>query len=98
MSYYPTSEAGSKWPTGVGLLVLVVATYFDWNWVWGVLYFYWGALSLRTGEAFLVQTVWREDNPGLFWSVSAMWVILAVLVVMIDLFPGVAAWMEGANG
>ena len=98
MSYSPNAEARSKWPTWVVLAVLLVATYFDWYWVWGVLYLYWGVAPLSTGEVFLVQTVRREENPGLFWSVSVMWVVLAVLVIMIDLFPGVSTWMEGGGG
>ncbi|MDE0132155.1 MAG: hypothetical protein OXQ32_07845 [bacterium] len=88
----------TKLPTAVSLVVLVVATWFEWYWVWGVLYLYWGVQSLGAGEAFLVQTVRRDGNPVLFWSVSAMWLILAVLVIVTDLFPGVDAWLGGTGG
>ena len=88
----------SKLPTVVSLVVLVTATYFDWYWVWGLLYLYWAVQSVGVGEAFLVQTVRRDGNPVLFWSVSVMWFILAVLVVVTDLFPGVNEWLEGAGG
>ena len=88
----------TKSPTVVSLVVLVVATYFDWYWVWGLLYLYWAVQSVGVGEAFLVQTVRRDGNPVLFWSVSAMWFILAVLVIVTDLFPGVDAWLGGGGG
>ena len=87
-----------KWPTVVSLVVLVVATFFDWYWVWGLLYLYWAVQSVGVGEAFLVQTVRRDRNPVLFWSVSAMWLILAVVVIATDLFPGVDAWLGGSGG
>lgn len=88
----------TKWPTVVSLVVLVTATWFEWYWVWGLLYLYWAVQSVGVGEAFLVQTVRRDGNPVLFWSVSAMWFILAVLVIVTDLFPGVDAWLGGAGG
>lgn len=87
----------SKLPTVVSLVILVVATCFEWYWVWGVLYLFWAVQSMGAGEAFLVQTVRRDGNPVMFWSVSAMWFILAVLVIVTDLFSGVDAWL-GAGG
>lgn len=82
----------------VSLIVLVTATVLDWYWVWGLMFLYWAILSLVVGEVFLVQAVRRGENPYLFWSVSAMWLILAVLVIVTDLFPGVAAWLGDAGG
>ncbi len=91
-------SAETKFPTVVVLLVLLAATYFDWYWVWGMLYLYWGVMSLVDGQVYLVQTVRREENPYLFWSVTAMWLILAVVVIVIDLFPGTSVWLGYAGG
>ena len=82
----------------VSLIVVVTATVLDWYWVWGVMFLYWAILSLVVGEVFLVQTVRRGENPYLFWSVSAMWLILAILVIVTELFPGTAAWLGDAGG
>lgn len=91
-------SAETKFPTVVVLVVLLAATYFDWYWVWGMLYLYWGVMSLVDGQVYLVQTVRREENPYLFWSVTAMWLILAIVVIVIDLFPGTSVWLGYASG
>lgn len=88
----------TKFPTVVVLVVLLAATYFDWYWAWGMLYLYWGVMSLVDGQVYLVQTVRREENPYLFWSVTAMWLILAIVVIVIDLFPGTSVWLGYASG
>ena len=82
----------------VVLVVLLAATYFDWYWVWGMLYLYWGVMSPVDGQVYLVQTVRREENPYLFWSFTAMWLILAIVVIVIDLFPGASVWLGYASG
>lgn len=98
MRHLQTGSARSKWPTVVVLIVLVAATLFDWYWVWGVMFLYWAVLSVAVGQVFLVQTVRRDESAVLFWSVSGMWVILAVAVIVTDLFPGVATWLEATDG
>ena len=60
--------------TIAAICVLAVATALDWYWVWGLLFIYWGALSVLSGSAFLIETIERENSPVLFWIIVAMWI------------------------
>ena len=77
----------TKWPTVVALAVLLAATAVDWTWVWGVFFLYWSVNGIATGQAFVVQMVRRDENPGLFWFISISWVVLAALMIFYDFFP-----------
>ena len=74
-----------KWPTVVAIAVLMAATYFSWYWVWGVLFVYWAIVGLRTGDAFVVEPISRDENPVLFWLIVVMWAGLGVWSVVWDL-------------
>ncbi len=74
-----------KWLTVIAIVVLTVATIMSWYWVWGLLFIYWAVGSIRIGEAFVVETVHREDNPVLFWIISAMWAGFGLWYVITDL-------------
>ena len=55
--------------------------------------------GIVTGEAFVVQTVYRHEHPILFWIIGITWLALAGLTIIYDLFPGVAdRWLGGING
>ena len=75
----------TKIPTVVALAVLLVATWFGWYWVWGVFFLYWAVAAVVMGQAFVVQTVRRDENPALFWVICATWLALAVLTILYDL-------------
>ena len=74
-----------KWPTLAALPILAFATYFEWYWVWGLLFIYWGISSTLAGEAFVVEPLYRGRNPVLFWLVSVVWVIFGLWYVVSDL-------------
>ena len=66
-------------------VALLIATYYDWYWPWGLLFMYWAVPSLMTGEAFLIERVTRAQNPILFWLITGMWVGFGVWTVYEDL-------------
>ncbi|MDA4847981.1 hypothetical protein [Hoeflea poritis] len=59
--------------TVLAIIVLAVATAMGWIWMWGLLYMYWAVMGPLTGSAFVVESVDRDDNPVLFWIISAAW-------------------------
>ena len=44
---FPSGVARAKWPTKVALVVLLAATVFDRYWVWGLVFLYWAAISVK---------------------------------------------------
>ena len=90
MSYLADRVSQSKLPTVVALAVLLIATWMDWQWVWGVFFLYWAVLGIVTRQAFVVGTVEQDENPVLFWLISVTWLVLAALSIFYDLFPETA--------
>lgn len=85
----------TAWTTVAALALLLVATAAGWLWVWAVFFLYWAVYGIFTGQAFVVQVVYRHEHPVLFWIVSGCWLLLAGLMLVADLFPGaVAGWVE----
>lgn len=90
MTYPADRESQSKLPTVVALAALLVATWMDWQWVWGVFFLYWAVLGIMTGQAFVVRTVDQDESPLLFWMISVTWLVLSALSIFYDLFPDTA--------
>ena len=76
-----------RWINIVVLAVLLIAIWMDWLWIWGILFIYWAVPSLLTGETHLVGSVPREEQPVIFWLVTALWIGLGVLAILWDLAP-----------
>ena len=90
MSYPADRVSQSKLPTVVALAALLIATWMDWQWVWGVFFLYWAVLGIMTGQAFVVRTVDQDESPLLFWLISVTWLVVAALSIFYDLFPETA--------
>lgn len=76
---------GSKPLTAVVLLALAAATILEWYWPWGLLFLYWVAAGLRSGDTFLVEPITRARNPILYWSITAMWTGFGLWTLHADL-------------
>ncbi len=90
MSYNVDRISQSKLPTVVALAALLIATWMDWQWVWGVFFLYWAVLGIMTGQAFVVRTVDQDESPLLFWLISVTWLVVAALSIFYDLFSETA--------
>lgn len=77
-----------RWVNVVALAVLLVATWMNWIWIWGILFIYWAVPAFVTGEAHLVGSVSRDEQPVVFWLVTALWILLGVVTILLDLAPG----------
>ena len=99
MRYYLNLVLQSKLPTVVALAVLLAATLIGWYWVWGIFFLHWAVSGIVTGHAFVVQTIWRDESPVLFWLISITWLVLAGLTILYDFFPEAAPlWLGESNG
>lgn len=68
-----------KWKTIIGLLIVYIATIFDWAWMWGVLFWYWAIPSILNGETYFMERIGRKEDPILYWVVVASWVVIGGL-------------------
>ncbi len=74
-----------RWFTLVAIAIVLVAVIFDLQWVWGLLFLFWAAPSLFTGETFLVEPVRRTENPWLFWTIVTLWLSLSLTLIGMDI-------------
>ncbi|CAM3549547.1 hypothetical protein [Parendozoicomonas haliclonae] len=68
-----------RWKTVLALIVMTVATLYEFMPVWGVLFLYWAWMNIKNKDTFLVERIQRSENPVLYWLIVAGWVVLAVL-------------------
>ena len=81
----PGTVQAVTWRTWAALAVVAVAALLDWWWVWGAWMCYYAAIGIRSGEAFLVESIPRRSHPLAFWMVTATWPGLGVRTVIADL-------------
>ena len=77
--------AALPWRPALALLLVWIGTVSGWNWIWGLLFLSWTVPALYSGRVHLVESVEREHNPLLFWSIVATWVLLSLALIAIDL-------------
>lgn len=86
--------AASRLVNSLALAGLFVATWMNWSWPWGVLFIYWAIPAIRFGEAHLIGPVTRDEQPVLFWSVTALWVLFGAAFILTDAAPdAMGAWI-----
>ncbi|MCY3784763.1 MAG: hypothetical protein OXG79_13415 [Chloroflexi bacterium] len=91
MGHFAELATRTKAPTVLALVVLLTATALGWMWVWGVFFFYWAVVGIVAQQAFVVQTVRRDENPVLFWVISVSWLALSGLMILSSVF----SWATG---
>lgn len=74
-----------KWLTLIGLPVLIYATLNGLFFIWGLLFLFWGVISLRSGQVFLLEDIHRRDDPALFWIIFTMWLGSGATYIYYDL-------------
>lgn len=75
----------AHWVTVAALILIYLSLWFEWNWIWGLLFLMWTVHAVLVRETFLVQTVKRDDTPVLYWAVVTTWALLSVVIVVDDL-------------
>ena len=73
--------------TAIVLVVLLAALYFGLNWPWGLLLVYWAFLNVKSGGAFLVGPVDRNDDALFYWLITVLWIVLGVIMLLSDFAP-----------
>ncbi len=75
----------TKWKVLLALVVVWVAFFMDWDWVWGVLFILWTIPALITGRTHLLEEVSRDRHPVLFGLIISTWILLSVYLIVSDL-------------
>lgn len=83
----------TKWRTILGLILVYVATLFNLDWVWGILFLIWVVPDLFSGVTFFIEPISKQDNPFLYWIIVLSWLLmsaymLSTLFIDYSQYPG----------
>lgn len=66
-----------KWRTIVALVLIYVAIFMNWEWMWGILFLYWVVPDVFSGVTYFVEPIYKKENPNLYWIIIISWVLMA---------------------
>ena len=71
----------------VGLVICLTATIYSLEWVWGVLFIYFGIYMAWHKEAFLLAPARATENVFIHWTIVSLWMVWGGLTLIGDLWP-----------
>ena len=71
----------------IALPILLGALVLGLYWVWGLLFVWWVVPTIMNGQAFLVFEINRDEDPVLFWIITALWAVLGLMMIAASLLP-----------
>ncbi len=71
----------------IGLVLLYIAVFMNWQWVWGILFLIWVIPDLFTGKTYFMEAIERKSNPVIYWAILFSWIWMAVYVIASSAFP-----------
>ncbi|MDT7832617.1 hypothetical protein RQM59_09510 [Flavobacteriaceae bacterium S356] len=66
-----------KWRTIVALILVYIAVFMNWEWMWGVLFFYWVIPDIFSGVTYFVEPIYKKETSNLYWVIILSWILMA---------------------
>ena len=73
----PVLRKPKRWRSIFALCLIGIGLFFDWYWVWGILFVFWALLDLRNRRTYLLEDIPRSECPVLYWGIVVLWLTLA---------------------
>lgn len=67
-----------KWRTITALILIYIAVFMGWEWMWGILFLYWVIPDVFSGITYFVEPIYKKETPNLYWVIVLSWVGMAV--------------------
>lgn len=74
-----------KWRATAALIMLVLAFWFEWNWVWAILFVVWAIPDIKSGVTYLMEPVEKKESPILYWAIILFWLSSAFVLLYLEL-------------
>lgn len=81
----------SKIRTIIGLVLLYIAVFSDWQWLWGVLFLIWVIPDLFTGITYFIEPVEKKTHKILYWAIVLSWIWMSIYMIATPFFPQLSA-------
>lgn len=76
-----------KGRTIVGLIMVYVAIFMNWQWLWGILFLLWVLPDLWTGITYFMEPIEKKSNPMLYWIIIGSWLWMSAYTIASPFFP-----------
>lgn len=77
----------SKWRSILGLMLIYIAMWYNWQWIWGLLFMLWVIPDLFSGATYFLEPVEKIKNPILYWVIIGSWILMSVYSFSSLFFP-----------
>jgi radical SAM superfamily enzyme YgiQ (UPF0313 family) len=67
-----------RWKSILALAMIAIGFFFNFYWIWGVLFILWAVNDLRQHHTYLLDDIPRSESPVLYTIVVAMWLFLGI--------------------
>ncbi|GAB5557939.1 MAG: hypothetical protein SchgKO_21520 [Schleiferiaceae bacterium] len=83
-----TKATRTPWRSALALVLIVLAMWMNWDWIWAILLLLWAIPDITSGTTYLMEPVYKEKSPVLYWAILSVWILTAVYILL-------APWLEG---
>lgn len=81
------TKTAIKWRTIIGLILFYIAIWFNWQWMWGILFLVWVVPDIFSGITYFIEPIAKSENPILYWFIIFSWVWMAIYSLLIPFSP-----------
>lgn len=81
------NQKSIKWRTILGLILIWLATWFNLQWIWGILFLIWVVPDLMSGVTHFLEPIEKAENPILYWLIMASWLVMCAYSIATLFMP-----------
>ncbi len=78
-----SNQSSFKWKSILAILLIWLAVFVDFQWVWGVLFIIWVYPDIKKGNTYFVEYLDREVNPVEYWIIVLSWILMSVYLILL---------------
>lgn len=81
------NQKSIKWRSILGLLLMYIAMWYNWQWIWGILFLLWVIPDILSGVTYFIEPIEKSENPILYWIIIISWILMAIYALLPLLVP-----------
>ena len=82
-----TQKSSFKWRSILGLILVYIAMWYNWQWIWGILFLIWVIPDLFSGVTYFIEPIEKSKNPMLYWIIIVSWILMSLYSFTPLIFP-----------
>jgi len=75
-------KATIKWRSILGLILVYMAMWYNWQWIWGVLFLLWVIPDIFSGVTYFIEPIARKEHPILYWLILSSWILMSIYTIL----------------